>query len=271
MDGVRGCRAGSDRGGRRVHLIYRTPCRTTPAAVRPPFPARPPVHRHRSLDPRQSELTRTLPGERARLAARPIDCTFTSGLIALLAQRLAPRSPICGDRSAGWTAIANLSRHFRARVVLTTLRCAARHVRRALARFYPSDAAARARAGGTARRYPRADQAVGRDSVKLIAPPPDRCGDGSASRPVARPRTEFRTGAGRKQLPMIKRDMRFIREGYSRAATRAATADPAFASSRRDSGSYADDTGIKASRSPPQVLAIRLGDGAARRQRWRRR
>src|SRR6478735_2124546 len=191
------------------------------------------------------ELTRTLAGERRGSLLDAIDCTVTSAGSRLLAQRLAAPLTDAAGIARRLDAITAFVADSAARDdVRTTLKAAA-DMSRALARLSVGRGGPRDLAG-LRDGILAADSALAR-LAQIEAPPPEVVAVLEAlrrpSRDLAR---EFERELA-EQLPLIKRDGGFIREGY----------EPALDESRnlRDASRlvvaamqarYTEDTGIKA-------------------------
>src|SRR3954469_984836 len=190
------------------------------------------------------ELTRTLSGERRGSLLDAIDCTVTAAGSRLLAQRLAaPLTDPVGiarrlDAVAGFLTSAEARHDIR-----STLR-AAPDMSRALARLSVGRGGPRDLAG-LRDGILAADAALAR-LARLNDPPPEIIAVMEALRRPPRELAREFERALAEQLPLIKRDGGFIREGY----------EPALDESRnlRDASRlvvaamqarYADDTGIK--------------------------
>src|SRR5215216_1095392 len=222
----------------------------TQVGKRPPLspPSREAAGTTMAIDPATRanlELTRTLSGERRGSLLDAIDCTVTPAGSRLLAQRLA--APLTDPTAIArrLDAIAAFVADSAARDdVRTTLR-AAPDMSRALARLSVGRGGPRDLAG-LRDGILAADQALAR-LAQIETPPSEIVAVMDAlrrpSRDLAR---EFERALG-EQLPLIKRDGGFIREGY----------EPALDESRnlRDASRlvvaamqarYADNTGIKA-------------------------
>ena len=177
------------------------------------------------------------------------------------------RSPTARRSRGGWM-LSPLSSPTAPRVTISAPRCAPRPTCRAhLARLSVGRGGPRDLAG-LRDGILAADQALAR-LAQIEAPPPEIVAVMEALRRPSRDLAREFERALAEQLPLIKRDGGFIREGY----------EPALDESRnlRDASRlvvaamqarYADDTGIKALEDPPQQRArlFRRGDRAARRQ-----
>ncbi len=215
------------------------------------------------------ELTRTLAGERRGSLLDAIDCTVTAGRLAA-AGATACRA---ADRRRDDRAPARCGRGFRhrrpRRATISAARCALRPTCRALARLSvgrggPRDLAA-LRDGILA-----ADQALARLARMRSDPPPEitarwrRCA--GPSRDLA---ARVRTRRWPNELPLIKRDGGFMREGYEAALDETRNLRDALAPrGRRDAGALRRRHRHQGAEDPAQQRArlFRRGDGAARRQ-----
>src|SRR3954470_4189644 len=213
------------------------------------------------------ELTRTLSGERRGSLLDAIDCTVTAAGSRLLAQRLA--APLTD--SAGITrrldAITAFVADSAAREdVRTTLR-AAPDMSRALARLSVGRGGPRDLAG-LRDGILAADAALAR-LAQLEAPPPEIAAVMEALRRPSRDLAREFERALAEQLPLIKRDGGFVREGYEAALDESRNLrDASRLVVAAMQARYADDTGGKGIKDPPQQRArlLRRGDGATRRQ-----
>lgn len=222
----------------------------TQVGKRPPLS--PPAHEAAgttvAIDPATRanlELTRTLSGERRGSLLDAIDCTVTAAGSRLLAQRLA--APLMDSATIGHRldAIALFTHDSAAREDLRGILRAAPDISRALARLSvgrggPRDLAA-LRDGVLA-----ADQVVERLSRIADLPRDIHMALDALRRPSRDLAQEFARGLA-EDLPLLKRDGGFVRQGYDsnldetrnlRDASRLVVA----AMQAR----YADDTGIKA-------------------------
>jgi DNA mismatch repair protein MutS len=222
----------------------------TQVGKRPPLS--PPAHEAAgttmAIDPATRanlELTRTLSGERRGSLLDAIDCTVTAAGSRLLAQRLA--APLMDSATIGHRldAIALFAHDSAAREDLRSILRAAPDISRALARLSvgrggPRDLAA-LRDGVLA-----ADQVVERLSRIADLPRDINMALDALRRPSRDLAQEFARGLA-EDLPLLKRDGGFVRQGYDsnldetrnlRDASRLVVA----AMQAR----YADDTGIKA-------------------------
>src|SRR5579859_4418946 len=221
----------------------------TQVGKRPPLspPAREAIGTTMAIDPATRanlELTRTLGGERRGSLLDAIDCTVTSAGSRLLAQRLA--APLTDadaiarrlDAIAAFVADSGLRDDLR-----TTLR-AAPDLSRALARLSVGRGGPRDLAG-------LRDAVLAADQVlahlaRMGEPPQEIAASMAALRRPSRELAREFERALAEQLPLLKRDGGFVRDGY----------EPALDESRnlRDASRlvvaamqarYADDTGVK--------------------------
>ena len=245
----------------------------TQVGKRPPLspPAREAAGTTMAIDPATRanlELTRTLAGERRGSLLDAIDCTVTSAGSRLLAQRLAaPLTDSGGDRAAARCRRAFVADSAARDDIRSILRARARHVARAGAAVGRPRRTARSRR--PARRHPRRRRRRWRGSASSTI---RRAEIAAVMEALRRPSRDLAAEFARalaEQLPLIKRDGGFVREGY----------EPALDETRnlRDASRlvvaamqarYADDTGVKGSEDPPQQCArlFRRGHRAARRQ-----
>src|SRR5207344_2388730 len=222
----------------------------TQVGKRPPLspPSREAAGTTMAIDPATRanlELTRTLSGERRGSLLDAIDCTVTAAGSRLLAQRLAAPLTDSAAIARRLDAIAAFVADSAARDdVRTTLR-AAPDMSRALARLSVGRGGPRDLAG-LRDGILAADQALAR-LAQIEAPPPEIVAVMEALRRPSRDLAREFERALAEQLPLIKRDGGFIREGC----------EPALDESRnlRDASRlvvaamqarYAEDTGIKA-------------------------
>ena len=222
----------------------------TQVGKRPPLspPSREAAGTTMAIDPATRanlELTRTLAGERRGSLLDAIDCTVTAAGSRLLAQRLAAPLTDSAAISRRLDAIAAFVADSAARDDIRTTLRAAPDMSRALARLSVGRGGPRDLAG-LRDGIIAADQALAR-LAQLEAPPPEIVAVMEALRRPSRDLAREFERALAEQLPLIKRDGGFIREGY----------EPALDESRnlRDASRlvvaamqarYAEDTGIKA-------------------------
>jgi DNA mismatch repair protein MutS len=192
----------------------------TQVGKRPPLapPAREAVGATMAIDPATRanlELTRTLAGERRGSLLDAIDCTVTSAGSRLLAQRLAAPLTDAAQIARRLDAVDTFVDDGAAREDVRSILRSAPDMARALARLSlgrggPRDLAA-IRDGILA-----ADQALARLS-QLEQPPQDVA---SVMVALGRPSRELAAEFARaldEQLPLIKRDGGFVRQGYDAA------------------------------------------------------
>src|SRR3977135_4013399 len=161
------------------------------------------------------ELTRPLAGERRGSLLDAIDCTITSGGSRLLAQRLAAPLTDSAAIAQRLDAIAAFVADSAARDGIRTTLRAAPDMSRALARLSVGRGGPRDLAG---LRYGilAADQALAR-LARLDHPPQDIVAVMEALRRPSRDLAREFERALSEQLPLIKRDGGFVREGYEAA------------------------------------------------------
>jgi DNA mismatch repair protein MutS len=221
----------------------------TQVGKRPPLspPTREAAGTTMAIDPATRanlELTRTLSGERRGSLLDAIDCTVTSAGSRLLAQRLAApltdSATIARRLDAIGTFVGDTAARDDIREVLRT----APDMSRALARLSvgrggPRDLAA-LRDGILA-----ADRALAR-LARLEAPPQDVVAIMAALRQPSRDLAREFERALAEQLPLIKRDGGFVREGYDSALDETRNLrDASRLVVAAMQARYADDTGIK--------------------------
>ncbi|WP_342708854.1 DNA mismatch repair protein MutS [Bradyrhizobium sp. B124] len=221
----------------------------TQVGKRPPLspPAREAAGTTMAIDPATRanlELTRTLAGERRGSLLDAIDCTVTAAGSRLLAQRLAAPLTDVAVIARRLDAVSAFVADSAAREDIRTVLRAAPDMSRALARLSvgrggPRDLAS-LRDGILA-----ADQAL--ELLAQLANPPAEVSTVMAalqrpSRDLAR---EF-TRALSEQLPLIKRDGGFVREGYEAALDESRNLrDASRLVVAAMQARYAEDTGIK--------------------------
>ena len=221
----------------------------TQVGQRPPLspPTREAAGTTMAIDPATRanlELTRTLSGERRGSLLDTIDCTVTAAGSRLLAQRLA--APLTDGTAIArrLDAVAAFVADTAARDDIRTVLKSAPDISRALARLSvgrggPRDLAA-LRDGITA-----ADRALAR--LSQIGNPPHDIGTAiQALRHPSRDLSREFERALAEQLPLLKRDGGFVREGYEAAldetrSLRDASRLVVAAMQAR----YADETGVK--------------------------
>ena len=244
----------------------------TQVGKRPPLspPAREAAGTTMAIDPATRanlELTRTLAGERRGSLLDAIDCTVTAAGSRLLAQRLA--APL--DRQRRDRAAARCGRRLRRRQRRARRhprhRCAPHPTCRARWRGFRWDAAARAilPACATASSPP-----TGAGAARELEQPPQEIAAVMAAlrRPSRELAREFERALA-EQLPLIKRDGGFVREGYEAALDEARTLrDASRLVVAAMQARYADDDRRQRPEDPAQQRArlFRRGHRAARRQ-----
>ena len=221
----------------------------TQVGRRPPLspPSREAVGTTMAIDPATRanlELTRTLGGERRGSLLDAIDCTVTSAGSRLLAQRLAAPLTDADAIARRLDAIAVFVADSGLRDDLRTTLHAAPDLSRALARLSVGRGGPRDLAG-------LRDAILAADQVltqlgRMADPPQEIAAVMAALRRPSRDLAREFERALSEQLPLLKRDGGFVREGY----------EPALDESRnlRDASRlvvaamqarYADDTGVK--------------------------
>ena len=221
----------------------------TQVGKRPPLspPSREAVGTTMAIDPATRanlELTRTLGGERRGSLLDAIDCTVTSAGSRLLAQRIA--APLTDSAAIAWRldAVAAFVADSGLRDELRSTLHAAPDLSRALARLSLGRGGPRDLAG-LRDAILAADQAL--VHLARMEQPPQEIASAMAS--LRRPSRELAAEFDRalaEQLPLLKRDGGFVRQGY----------EPALDESRnlRDASRlvvasmqarYADGTGVK--------------------------
>jgi DNA mismatch repair protein MutS len=221
----------------------------TQVGKRPPLspPSREAVGTTMAIDPATRanlELTRTLGGERRGSLLDAIDCTVTSAGSRLLAQRLAAPLTDANDIARRLDAVAAFVADSGLRDDLRSTLHAAPDLSRALARLSVGRGGPRDLAG-------LRDAILAADQVlahlaRMEPPPQEIAAAMSALRRPSRDLAREFERALSEQLPLLKRDGGFVREGY----------EPALDESRnlRDASRlvvasmqarYADDAGVK--------------------------
>ncbi|WGR99209.1 DNA mismatch repair protein MutS [Bradyrhizobium sp. ISRA443] len=221
----------------------------TQVGKRPPLspPAREAAGTTMAIDPATRanlELTRTLAGERRGSLLDAIDCTVTAAGSRLLAQRLAAPLTDVAVIARRLDAVSAFVADSAAREDVRTVLRAAPDMSRALARLSvgrggPRDLAA-LRDGILA-----ADQAL-----ELLAltdnPPAEIVAAMAALRRPSRDLAQEFSRALSEQLPLIKRDGGFVREGYEAALDESRNLrDASRLVVAAMQARYAEDTGIK--------------------------
>jgi len=221
----------------------------TQVGKRPPLspPAREAAGTTMAIDPATRanlELTRTLSGERRGSLLDAIDCTVTPAGSRLLAQRLAAPLTDSGAIARRLDAVAEFVADSAAREDIRDALRNAPDMSRALARLSVGRGGPRDLAG-LRDGILAADQALSRLEWLDDAPAEIRAVMDALRRPSRDLAQEF-SRALADQLPLIKRDGGFVREGYESAldetrSLRDASRLVVAAMQAR----YADDTGIK--------------------------
>ena len=221
----------------------------TQVGKRPPLspPSREAVGTTMTIDPATRanlELTRTLAGERRGSLLDAIDCTVTPAGSRLLAQRLAAPLTDPAQIAQRLDAIAAFVADGAAREDIRSILRGAPDMSRALARLSVGRGGPRDLAG-LRDGILAADQALARLG-ELEQPPQEIASVIAALRAPSRELARELEGALAEQLPLVKRDGGFVREGYETAldevrSLRDASRLVVAAMQAR----YADDTGIK--------------------------
>src|SRR5882724_2617142 len=192
----------------------------TQVGKRPPLspPSREAVGTTMAIDPATRanlELTRTLAGERRGSLLDAIDCTVTPAGSRLLAQRLAAPLTDSAGIARRLDAVATFVDDTAVRDDIRTTLRAAPDMSRALARLSVGRGGPRDLAG-LRDGILAADQALARLS-QIEAPPPEIIAVMDALRRPSRELAREFERALADQLPLIKRDGGFVREGYEAA------------------------------------------------------
>src|SRR6201990_3684975 len=222
----------------------------TQGGKRPPLspPSREPAGPTMAIDPATRanlELTRTLAGERRGSLLDAIDCTVTPAGSRLLAQRLAAPLTDSAAIARRLDAIAVFVADTAARDDIRTTLKAAPDMSRALARLSVGRGGPRDLAG-LRDGIIAADQALER-LAQLDVPPPEIVAVMEALRRPSRDLAREFDRALAEQLPLIKRDGGFIREGYEAALDESRNLrDASRLVVAAMQARYAEDTGIKA-------------------------
>jgi DNA mismatch repair protein MutS len=220
----------------------------TQVGRRPPLspPAREAVGTTMAIDPATRanlELTRTLSGERRGSLLDAIDCTETPAGSRLLAQRLAAPLTDAAAIARRLDAVSAFVTDGAAREDIRSILRGAPDMSRALARLSVGRGGPRDLAG-IRDGILAADQALAR--LDELEPPAEIITVIAALRAPARNIAHEYARALAEQLPLVKRDGGFVREGYeasldeSRSLRDASRLVVAAMQAR-----YADDTGIK--------------------------
>ena len=221
----------------------------TQVGKRPPLspPSREAVGTTMAIDPATRanlELTRTLAGERRGSLLDAIDCTVTPAGSRLLAQRLAAPLTDAPAIARRLDAVSSFVSDSAAREDVRSILRGAPDMSRALARLSVGRGGPRDLAG-LRDGILAADQALARLG-ELEQPPQEIASVIAALRAPSRELARELEGALAEQLPLVKRDGGFVREGYETAldevrSLRDASRLVVAAMQAR----YADDTGIK--------------------------
>ena len=221
----------------------------TQVGKRPPLspPSREAAGTTMAIDPATRanlELTRTLAGERRGSLLDAIDCTVTPAGSRLLAQRLAAPLTDSAAIARRLDAIATFVADSAARDDLRTTLRSAPDMSRALARLSVGRGGPRDLAG-LRDGILAADAALARLG-QLEAPPPEIAGIMEALRRPSRELAREFERALAEQLPLIKRDGGFVREGYEAALDETRNLrDASRLVVAAMQARYADDTGVK--------------------------
>src|SRR5215813_14243275 len=192
----------------------------TQVGKRPPLspPAREAAGTTMAIDPATRanlELTRTLAGERRGSLLDAIDCTVTSAGSRLLAQRLAAPLTEAGTIARRLDAITAFAEDSAAREDIRSILRGAPDMSRALARLSVGRGGPRDLAG-LRDGILAADQVLARLD-ELEQPPHEVASVIAALRRPSRDLARDYERALAEQLPLIKRDGGFVREGYEQA------------------------------------------------------
>jgi DNA mismatch repair protein MutS len=221
----------------------------TQVGKRPPLspPAREAAGTTMAIDPATRanlELTRTLSGERRGSLLDAIDCTVTSAGSRLLAQRLSAPLTDSAAIARRLDAIAVFVADTTVRDQLRTTLRAAPDMSRALARLSVGRGGPRDLAG-------LRDGILAADSAlaqlqRLDDPPPEIIAVMEALRRPSRELAREFERALAEQLPLIKRDGGFVREGYEKALDETRNLrDASRLVVAAMQARYAEDTGVK--------------------------
>src|SRR5690349_7093916 len=221
----------------------------TQLGKRPPLspPAREAAGTTMAIDPATRanlELTRTLAGERQGSLLDAIDCTITAAGSRLLAQRLAAPLTDAPAIARRLDAVSSFVADSAAREDIRSILRGAPDMSRALARLSVGRGGPRDLAG-LRDGILAADQALGR--LEELELPPQEIAAVVAS--LRRPPRELARDYERalsEQLPLIKRDGGFVREGYEPALDEARSLrDASRLVVAAMQARYADDCGVK--------------------------
>jgi DNA mismatch repair protein MutS len=221
----------------------------TQVGKRPPLspPAREATGSTMAIDPATRanlELTRTLSGERRGSLLDAIDCTVTSAGSRLLAQRLAAPLTDSAQIARRLDAISTFVGDSAAREDIRSILRGAPDMSRALARLSVGRGGPRDLAG-LRDGILAADQALARLG-ELEQPPQEIASVISALRRPSRELARDYELALSEQLPLIKRDGGFVREGYEPALDEARSLrDASRLVVAAMQARYADNCGIK--------------------------
>ena len=221
----------------------------TQVGKRPPLspPSREAVGTTMAIDPATRanlELTRTLAGERRGSLLDAIDCTVTPAGSRLLAQRLAAPLTDSAQIAHRLDAISAFVADGATREDVRSILRGAPDMSRALARLSVGRGGPRDLAG-LRDGIVAADQALAR-LVELEQPPQEIASVMAALRRPSRDLAREFDGALSEQLPLIKRDGGFVREGYEPALDEARSLrDASRLVVAAMQARYADETGVK--------------------------
>jgi len=221
----------------------------TQVGKRPPLspPAREAAGTTMAIDPATRanlELTRTLAGERRGSLLDAIDCTVTAAGSRLLAQRLAAPLTDVAVITRRLDAVSAFVADSAAREDIRTVLRSAPDMSRALARLSVGRGGPRDLAG-LRDGILAADQALDL-LAQLDAPPAEIAAVMTALRRPSRDLAQEFSRALSEQLPLIKRDGGFVREGYEAALDESRNLrDASRLVVAAMQARYAEDTGIK--------------------------
>jgi len=221
----------------------------TQVGKRPPLspPAREATGSTMAIDPATRanlELTRTLAGERRGSLLDAIDCTMTSAGSRLLAQRLAAPLTDSAQIIRRLDAVSTFVADSAAREDIRSILRGAPDMSRALARLSVGRGGPRDLAG-LRDGILAADQALAR-LEELEQPPQEIASVISSLRRPSRELAREYERALSEQLPLIKRDGGFVREGYEPALDEARSLrDASRLVVAAMQARYADDSGVK--------------------------
>ena len=245
----------------------------TQVGKRPPLspPSREAAGTTMAIDPATRanlELTRTLAGERRGSLLDAIDCTVTAGRIAAARAAAGGAAHRQRRRSRGGSMRSRPSSRTAPCATTSAPRCAPHPTCRARWRDCRSDAAARAIspdcATASSPPIPR-----WRSLRSSINPPQEIAAVMAALRRPSRDLAREFERALAEQLPLIKRDGGFVREGYEAALDETRNLrDASRLVVAAMQARYADDDRRQGPEDPPQQCAglFRRGHRAARRQ-----